>query len=335
MSSCTLRIELDETSPVAAGTTLRGTVHVEVNAPVKCNALSVELRWFVNGSSRRDPERCHTVVPFEGHWPPGIHAVPFSIDVPSAPLTVHSKAVRLEWDLTARADIPWSIDPSAVQAIEVVRDPARPRQRCDVGVPPVSVIPRVAMNWMLGVMAIGMGGMATYVTGLLASYGFTVVGFFIPIGIFIVGVGVWVIWSQIQEQRLRALLRTLAVQVPPGPHWPGDTVEATVSVAADDRIELLDVSLTLRRKAWVVVRDHQNKSRRTASWDDAETRMVWSDLVLAGGRTESKTVPLTLPLDATPNTCFAGVGARWCLDLEVTLRGVKQPIRHEVNVLVA
>lgn len=334
MSNCTLRIELEETGPVAAGAVLRGTVHVEVNAPVKCNALSVELRWFVNGDSRRDPERCHTVVAFEGHWPPGIHAVPFAVDVPSAPLSFHSKVVRLEWDLTARADIPWSIDPSAVQAIEVVRDPVRPRQRCDVGIAPAPVIPPVVMSYFLGVMAIGMGGMATYVTGLLASYGITPAGFFVPVGLGFIGVGIWVIWTQIREQRLRALLSTLMVQLPSGPHWPGDTVEATVSVGADDRLELLDVSLTLRRKAWVVVRDHQNKSRTRGSWDDAETSMVWSDLVLANGRTESKTVPLILPTDASPNTCFSSFGVRWCLDLEVMLRGVKQPICQEVNVLV-
>lgn len=63
--------------------------------------------------------------------------------------------------------------------------------------------------------------------------------------------------------------------------------------------------------------------------------MVWSDFVLAGGRTESKTVSLTLPLDATPNTCISSFKARWCLDLEVMLRGTKQPVQHEVKVRVA
>ena len=335
MSTCSLRIQLDENGPVAAGTVLQGTVHVEVNAPVRCNALSVELRWFINGSSRRDPERCHVVVAFEGHWPPGIHAVPFAVDVPSAPLSFDSEVVRLEWELTARADIPWSIDPSAVQALEVVRDPARPRARCDVGVAPAPVIPRAVMSYMLAVMAIGMGGMATYVTGLLASYGLTVAGFFMPVGLVFIGMGVWMIWTQLREQRLRALLSTLEVQVPEGPHWPGDIVNATVSVAADDRVELLDVSLILRRKAWVVVRDHQNKTRTHGSSDDADTRIVWSDLVLANGRIESKTLALTLPLDATPSTCFPSFGVRWCMELEVSLSGAKQPVRQEVNVRVA
>lgn len=319
---------------MAAGTVLQGTVHVEVDAPVQCNGLHLELRWFVNDSTRREPERCRSVVVFEGHWAPGSHAVPFAIHVPSSPLTIHTKVMKVDWDLTARADIPWSIDPEATLALEVVRDPKRPRQRTDLGTAPGTVLPKFVMSYMLGLMAIGMGGMATYITGLLFSYGFSIVGLFIPVGLLFVGVGVHLIWTQAREQVQRARLTTFEITVPSGPYWPGDAVDGEILIATDARVDLLDVSLSLRREAWVVVRGHDNKNVTRAASDDVDIRTVWPNIVLTGASPATKRVSFTLPFDAVPTTCSGGFGVRWYLQLEATLYGSKEPLRREVNVQV-
>ncbi len=334
MSSCSLRIALDPSGPVPAGTPLTGTVHVEVNAPVACKALEVELRWFINGNTRRDPERCRSVVVFEGHWPAGVHAVPFSIAVPPAPLTLRSKVVKLDWELTARADIPWAIDPSHTVPVAVVRHPDRPRQRADIGAPQTSEVQSVVGSYFVAIIAIGMGGIATWITGLLSSMGITIAGLFLPVGLLFVGVGARMIWQQVQTQRQRARLSLLTLGLSKPLAWPGDTIEATLSLGVEAPLDLFDVTLTLRREAHLVTRDSQDRTRTRASWDHVQTQTVWQEVLLTPAAPKSKTVTLRLPADASPTTWWPSVGARWCVVMEASLRGGTEPIRHEVDLQV-
>jgi len=94
------------------------------------------------------------------------------------------------------------------------------------------------------------------------------------------------------------------------------------------------VTLTLRRKARLVTRDSQNRTRTSASWDDAQTRTIWHEVLLTPAAPKSKTVTLTVPADASPTTWWPSVGARWCVVMEASLRGSTEPIQHEVGLQV-
>jgi len=128
MSKCDLEIVLDHPDrPYKPGEKLSGFVGVTVNTDCKCNGLTIASQWRTHGSGNNRSGPNHPTTLFEGEWKAGEqHVHPFELTVPNGPLTYHGQYLNVDWYLTARADIPWALDPKAKTEFVLVDDPSVP-----------------------------------------------------------------------------------------------------------------------------------------------------------------------------------------------------------------
>jgi len=115
MSKCDLSIQLD-TPVVRLGEELRGTVNVCVNADCKCKGLTLETEYFTTSRSGQVTGKGPSSTLFTGEWRGGDqNRYPFSLPAPAGPVTYDGHLMKLGWRIRARADIPWALDPKAVE----------------------------------------------------------------------------------------------------------------------------------------------------------------------------------------------------------------------------
>lgn len=115
MSKCDLRIRFDrEDANYGAGELVTGKVLVDVDAKVRCKALTITPTWRTHGKGNVVSGKRDVQILFEGEWSAGTQvAYPFEFRIPDGPFSYHGKLFNLDWYLEARADIPWAIDPKA------------------------------------------------------------------------------------------------------------------------------------------------------------------------------------------------------------------------------
>ena len=115
MSKCEVHIVFDNGKRrYQIGDTVSGTVNVEVNAPCRCDNLSIDQQWRTHGRGNRSSGETTSLTLFNGEWKtPGTYTYPFSFKAPPGPLTYHGHYINVDWYLDARADIPWALDPKA------------------------------------------------------------------------------------------------------------------------------------------------------------------------------------------------------------------------------
>jgi hypothetical protein len=101
-----------------AGDVLRGMVHVDVSSECQCNALTLDVGWETRGRGNRASETLQSQVLFTGGFQPGQNQTfPFELTVPGGPPSYVGHYLSIVWQLRARADIPWALDPKASQDI--------------------------------------------------------------------------------------------------------------------------------------------------------------------------------------------------------------------------
>lgn len=112
---CDLVVKLHDTAKsYRAGDTVTGHVIVHVNKSCECNGLRVVHEWRTHGRGNRDSKTLSKDVIFKGTWQPGTYEYPFSFVIGrSTPTTYHGEIVNVDHYITARADIPWALDPKA------------------------------------------------------------------------------------------------------------------------------------------------------------------------------------------------------------------------------
>jgi hypothetical protein len=125
MSRCELAIRLDAPDGVyAAGSEVSGAVLVDVDAEVECRRLDVTLEWRTHGRGNTYRQVVATRSELPRRWLPGTrHEVPFRFALPDAPATYHGRYLNIDHYVTARADVPWAIDPKAEVEVLVVPGP--------------------------------------------------------------------------------------------------------------------------------------------------------------------------------------------------------------------
>ncbi|HOX44360.1 MAG TPA: hypothetical protein PK668_12225 [Myxococcota bacterium] len=115
MSKCDLSIQLD-TPVVRLGEELRGSVLVSVNKDCKCKGLTLETEWFTTSRSGQVTGKGPAATLFSGEWRgEEQNRYPFTLPAPAGPITYDGHLMKVNWRLTARADIPWALDPKAVE----------------------------------------------------------------------------------------------------------------------------------------------------------------------------------------------------------------------------
>ncbi len=114
MSKCDLRIELDRAEHLyKVGDTVRCTVYVSVDKPVKCNSLTITNMWKTHGKGNKDSETIGQQELFQGEWQAGEYNYSYSFEIKEGPLTYRGHHMNIDRYIKVRADIPWAIDPKA------------------------------------------------------------------------------------------------------------------------------------------------------------------------------------------------------------------------------
>ncbi|MEO1526015.1 MAG: hypothetical protein AAFX06_11305 [Planctomycetota bacterium] len=126
MAKCDLSIELDEPDRVyGGGDKITGTVHVVVDANVKCKGLDVQTNWRTHGRGNIASGTRDSITLFSGEWTAGQNpSYRFELVVPDWPPSYHGGYINIDHCVHVRAKIPWAFDPKASR--DYVMRPNRP-----------------------------------------------------------------------------------------------------------------------------------------------------------------------------------------------------------------
>ena len=333
MPSCTLRLELDQ-GVVCAGSAVSGTVVVAAQTSVPCEELAVRLSWVRQGRVARQVEPVASQLLPCGSLPAGEHRFAFTLAVPVAPLTASTEVLSVSWEVTAEAACGAAGAPSAAADVTVVRDPARPEQRADLGEPPPEVLPPHAGGYLLGAMFVGLGGVAAYVSGTLFFGGFGVAAVPLVVGLGFVAVGAAQLWRQASTQLRRGRLSTFTVEAPARWVGAGETLELPVRIAAHRPEQLLGVTVTLVHEGEVHVRRPDRDTERLGARVEVDRAVAWEALGVAPGRPAETRVTLQVPPDAPPTFHWRGCAMAWFLVLEGRFGDTGETVTEDVRLRV-
>jgi hypothetical protein len=122
VAQCDLAITIDrDPHALRPGDHFAGEVTVAVDADVRCNALTLELRWVTDGKGKENSEVVEAWTLFSGALRTGTRqAFAFATQIPRmGPASYQGKLLRVDWELRARADVPWAIDAKATLPLVV------------------------------------------------------------------------------------------------------------------------------------------------------------------------------------------------------------------------
>ncbi|MFV8750855.1 hypothetical protein ACNOYE_09935 [Nannocystaceae bacterium ST9] len=146
------------------GEIISGVVHVDADAPTRCDALTLSWYWTTHGRGNLAVGTPLSTVLFAGEWQAGHHAIPFEVVCPSLPLTYRGPLLNIDWILEARADVPWAIDPKAKIDFSVLA-PANCRPEVRRTAAPTRA--RTTTILIFG-LALSLGGLGTALASVLA-----------------------------------------------------------------------------------------------------------------------------------------------------------------------
>lgn len=117
-----MSIELETSEPVPVGSEIRGRVLLQPVPGSKAASIDVALRWVTEG--RGDTDRS-TLGQARFPFPAGALSeptvFPFRFLLPEdGPVTYFGNLLTVHWELEARLDVPWAIDPKVVRRFTVV-----------------------------------------------------------------------------------------------------------------------------------------------------------------------------------------------------------------------
>lgn len=113
MAKCNLLVVLDEPQRVYyPGEEITGHVQVETDGECKCKSLDVVFEASTSGKGNRATVTLEKSQEFVGTWiGQAQHRYPFSFRVPDDARPYHGTLLTVSYQIHARADIPWAIDP--------------------------------------------------------------------------------------------------------------------------------------------------------------------------------------------------------------------------------
>ena len=125
MSKCDVSIELAHQGERSTGESVEGHVVVVVDEDVRANHVEIELGWITHGRGNRVSRTVEKMRIEGGAWSAGrTLRLPFRFSVPApGPVTHRGTLINLDWQVKARVDLPWALDPKASEDFVVVAGP--------------------------------------------------------------------------------------------------------------------------------------------------------------------------------------------------------------------
>ncbi len=330
MSKCDISVELDSLKPTyTAGDYVRGQVTVSVDADCKCKALRIELLWESEGKGDRCWDVADVDIPFAGEWLAGTeHTYPFELMVPNGPHTYRGHHLTVDWRVRATADIPWARDPSAEAELVVQpgaqTDPATyiNTDGKNEGIADKRPLESGVGKWLmlLGIAMIGGGSFVTVMPFLPNTSDFPVpIG--VPLGLTVVGAGVWWAYKALQNTMARKKLGRVVVEVPRDPVLTGQSLPVEVRLDAVAREHLQGAQVTLR------CREHVHRgtgNSRRSFFHDAYRKVVnLEEVVGAPAKAVGRMVleaSLPIPSNAPPSFYGESNELYWVLEIELAVK---------------
>lgn len=308
MPRCELMIVVDrEDRQYRGGQTLRGVVNVEVDGQVNCNGLTLALTWRTHGRGNRDESGPDQITLYEGSWLPG-EDLNYAFEIPlpaSGPWTYHGEYVNVDWYLTARADIPWKLDPKAEEEILLVPgdDPGQPVMKTEHLGAEAQAMMKMAVAVIGGCLSI-VGPLLILIGYLKLDRGMGIGWFFFGIPMTLVGAGM--LWFGIRNRLAERRLGPVDWGLEPTRLHPGDPFEVWLKCTPQVDLTLLGIDAVLKCVESATSGSGTNRT--------THTRTVYEQtLALAGGepmamgdafeRRERATLPDDAPFsfDSTNN----------------------------------
>lgn len=125
MADCALSFEFTRRPEnVQPGDEFEGEVVVKIDGVCRCDGLTIAAEWRTTGKGNAATGKADEQTLFKGEWQSGVHRYRFKCRAPVGPLTYAGEFLNIHWDLVARADIPWALDPKAAAPFVLNAAPA-------------------------------------------------------------------------------------------------------------------------------------------------------------------------------------------------------------------
>ena len=159
MAKCDLSIELDHPNKVySGGEKITGTIHVDVDADVRCKGLEVQSNWRTHGRGNVTKATTESVTVFSGEWMAGQReSYPFEVIAADWPPSYHGHYINVDHYVDVRAKIPWAFDPKASREV-TVRPLAAPDDKINPATEISGCVGNVIGVFIVGAILAAMGG---------------------------------------------------------------------------------------------------------------------------------------------------------------------------------
>lgn len=117
-----ISVEFETPDRIPAGGELRGFVAWQPEPNARARSMRIAMRWFTRGRGDRDQRDVAVIeIPFTAGVPTEPTRFPFAFTVPpDGPVTYFGNLLTIEWEIQARLDVSWAVDPSVARLFAVV-----------------------------------------------------------------------------------------------------------------------------------------------------------------------------------------------------------------------
>jgi hypothetical protein len=336
MSKCDLSIRLEKTDATyAPGEAVRGTVWVTADQAMKCNALTVSLQWRTHGRGNRREGPAVALTLFQGEWNAGDQqSYPFVLTAPAGPATYHGNVLNVDHYVTARADVPWSLDPKAEREILI---PAVDTPAYDFG--PAYQTPADAMRSdsqgsivgsVLAAGCFGLPGLAIILGGVGFMFSAVTKGdasqlfpgiFMLLFGLVFAAVGFGVAFMMYKRKLAQQRLGQPLTQVNPNPARPGERVTVQAIVEPRVALTMADGAIEFKGMETVVSGSGTNKTTHTHQVHAFKKVLSMAGRRVEPGETVTVQEVIAIPEDASPTFSAADNRLSWTASLRIGIDG--------------
>jgi len=310
MSKCDISISTHRTN-YRLGDTVKGTVTVQVNKECKCDGLVLKKHWRTHGKGNRSSGGQETLNLYQGVWQPGIYTYSFSFELNDGPFSYHGHYINVDWYLSAKADIPWAIDPS--DEIEFILEKGNEELPDDLsGYEMHHVENRVSSIQNFGVFK--------YFPLLFVIVGVALIYYgesYIFGGIFSI-VGTFFFYKVIQSSIAEKKLGNVECSIDENNVNPGESINFTIAFTPNTDITINAASVRLIGKEVAVSGSGTKKTTHTHTLYANEIAILSKGAFTKGMPVHDKR-RLDIPRDAAPSFSASDNRISWTLDIEIDI----------------
>jgi hypothetical protein len=338
MASCDLRVVVDKPDRTfAVGEKITGAVEVRVNAECACNRLALAWGWRTHGKGNTAMGGGGEIELFRGKWMPGERfSYEFAIDAPRGPLTYHGNYLNVDWYLTARADIPWALDPKAEEEVLIVA--GKGGGALDLGPeykPPAAAAKHATAGAgcgiVFGVLFGGVGAVALLISlvSLAHSWG-AIIG--VIVGAVFTLIGGLIVFAALRNTLAQRKLGPVDARAKPDIVHPGGTVVCQLGFSPQGVVDLARVTATLVGKEEVVSGSGTDRTTHTNQLHGEELTLE-SARRLSPGEVVTLEGTLHLPPDAPITFAASDNHVTWLVKVHIEITGWPD-WKHELPITV-